>query len=71
MIDPLFFSQKCSDARICLRTGPVCMCGIDKMREEHAALLAVLEAAEDIVDERNQLKLAAAIVAARRLVPKV
>ena len=47
------------------------MCGIDKMREEHAALLAVLEAAEDIVDERNQLKLAAAIVAARRLVPKV
>ena len=42
MIDPLFFSQACSDAQICLRTGPFCGCGIDKMREE-------LEAARPIV----------------------
>lgn len=47
-IDPLFFSQECSDARICLRTGPVCMCGVEKMRTEILALRVVEQAARQM-----------------------
>lgn len=63
MIDPLFFSQECSDARICLRTGPVCMCGIEKMQERVKKLEAVAEAARTWTDMMPASDLAKALAA--------